>query len=99
MSASILLGTRFRDRGVMRRWMIALTGGCMLLGIACNASPPTQIADGFPQDVGPPFGLDALRGGMSRKEMSSTLAKDGSNTQRLNDALRADHRGIASVLT
>ena len=76
--------------------MIALT--CMLLGIACNSSPPTQIADGFPQDVGPPFGLDALRGGMSRKETSAALAKDGSNSQRLNYALRADPRGIESVL-
>jgi hypothetical protein len=78
--------------------MIPRTVGCLLVGIACNSPPTTHSADDFPQNVGPPFGLDVLRGGMSRNETSVTLAKDGSNSQRLNDVLRADHRGIESVL-
>jgi hypothetical protein len=72
---------------------------CVLVGIACSPRPAPPPDDPFPSTVGPPYGLSALHGGMSRQQVTAALASDGANQQLLDLALRASNRSIESALS
>lgn len=87
-----------KSKGAMRRDIPPQIIACLLASIACSARSVAREDDPFPQTVGPPYGLSALAGGMTQQETTAVLAKDESNRQRLEQALRASNRTLERAL-
>jgi len=68
---------------------------CGLLA-ACGKPAEVRVLDlaDFPQQVGPPFGIDALAGGMSDREVSLVLERINGSEHRIDYSLQNENLGF-----